>query len=271
MTARYPSGAITFNYRHDSTDLIQAADVNVLYDEVIAVGSTLGLDPHKSTIWGTTTTLDTSKTDWSSYNGISGRLQNIENGLYTAYTNRVNTFGGSTITPASTSTKGLVVKAVSSQTANLFEAQASGSTTAVTKIDKDGILSLNGSQVATLSTSETLSNKTLASSTISGTSNTISDVPAAAVIATGTTDIKTYVDAKPTGFYQSTAPTGTIPTGSIWMDSSSSITSFDPTAFLAISAASVSPSTTGFRRVTTSTSAPTSGDGANGDVWLQYI
>ena len=27
----------------------------------------------------------------------------------------------------------------------------------------------------------------------------------------------------------------------------------------------------GFRRITASTSAPSSGDGANGDVWLQYV
>lgn len=271
MTARYPSGTITFNYRQDSTDLVQAADVNVLYDEVTAVGTTLGLDPHKSTIWGTTSTLDTTKTDWSAYNGVSGRLQNIENGLYAAYSQRVSTLGGSTVIPSTTTTTGLILKSVSLQTANLFEAQSSTSTTPVTKIDKDGVLFINGSQAATLSGSENLSNKNITSSTISGSANTITNVPAAAVIATGTTDIKTYVDAKPTSFYQSTAPTGTIPTGSIWMDSSSSITSFDPTAFLAISAPSVATSATGFRRVSTSTVAPTSGDGANGDIWLQYI
>ncbi|CAB4123884.1 hypothetical protein UFOVP45_48 [uncultured Caudovirales phage] len=270
MTARYPNSAVLFNYRHDVTDLVQAADVNILYDEVTAATTVLGLNPQASANWGTTVTLNTSTTDWSGSNGVAGRLQNIENGLYTAYTSRVSSLGGSTVIPSDVSTVGLVIKSRSSQTADLFQAQLSDGTV-VTKIDSSGVLSVNGNTAATLNGTETLTNKTLSGAIISGSSNTVTNLAPASVVVTSGTNIQQYVDAKPTGFYQSTAPTGTIPTGSIWMDSSSSITAFDATNFLTQSSPSVAPTVAGYRKVYSSTSAPTSSDGANGDIWVQYI
>jgi hypothetical protein len=266
MAARYPANTMVFDYRTNVTDLIQAQDVNVLYDEVSAVGSTLGLNPNVSATWGSSS-FSTGTTSWAS---VAARLQNIEHGVYTGVNGRVHTGGGSTITPATTSTVGLVIKATSSQSANLFESQTSGSSTAVTKIDKDGILYYNGSVVSTLSGTETLTNKTLTSATIDGSLNTLSKIPATAVIATGTTDIKTYVDAKPVIYYQTSAPSTGLKNGDIWVDSDSTATSFDSSDFITTSSASVT-SGYGFRRITASTSAPTSGDGENGDVWLQYV
>lgn len=266
MTARYPSNPMSFDYRQNVTDLVQAQDVNVLYDEASAVGATLGTNPQVSASWGGSG-FDSSTTSWTT---VKDRIQNIENGVYIAVTSRVSTNGGSTIQPASTSTKGLVLKAVSGQSANLLESQTSGSTTAVTKIDKDGILYYNGSIVATINGTETLSNKTLSGATISGSSNTLSDIDASVVIATGTTDIKTYVDAKPVVYYTSTQPSSGIKDGDIWVDKSSTATSFDSSSFLTNSSSSIT-SGYGFHRITASTNAPTSGDGANGDVWLQYI
>jgi hypothetical protein len=266
MAARYPANTMVFDYRTNVTDLIQAQDVNVLYDEVSAVGAVLGLNPNVSATWGSSS-FSTGTTSWSS---VAARLQNIEHGVYTGVNSRVHTDGGSTITPATTSTVGLVIKATSSQSANLFESQTSGSSTAVTKIDKDGILYYNGSVVSTISGTETLTNKTLTSATIDGSLNTLSKIPATAVIATGTTDIKTYVDAKPAIYYQTSAPSSGLKDGDIWVDSDSAATTFDSSAFITTSSASVT-SGYGFRRITASTSAPTSGDGANGDVWLQYV
>lgn len=266
MAARYPSNTMVFDYRQNVTDLIQAQDVNVLYDEVSAVGAYLGLSPHVSATWGASA-FSSATTTWTT---VAARIQNIENGVYTGITSRVKTDGGSTILPGTTSTVGLIIKAASSQTANLFESQASGSTTAVTKIDKDGVLYHNGAIVATLSGTETLTNKTLTGATISGSANTLSNIPATAVIATGTTNIKAYVDARPVVYYQTSAPSSGLKDGDIWVDSDSDATSFDSSSFLTTSSASVT-SGYGFRRITASTSAPTSGDGANGDIWLQYV
>ena len=266
MAARYPANTMVFDYRQNVTDLIQAQDVNVLYDEVSAVGAVLGLTPNVSATWGSSS-FSSATTTWSS---VGARLQNIENGVYTGVNNRVKTDGGSTVIPGTTSTVGIVVKATSGQSANLFESQTSGSSTAVTKIDKDGILYHNGAVVATTTGTETLSNKTLTGATISGSTNTLSNIAASSVIATGTTNIKAYVDAKPTVYYQTSAPVSGLKDGDIWVDSDSEATSFDSTSFLTTSSASVT-SGFGFRRITASTSAPTSGDGVNGDVWLQYI
>jgi hypothetical protein len=266
MAARYPANTMSFDYRANVTDLIQAQDVNVLYDEVSSVGTYLGQNPHISATWGNSA-FTSGTTTWES---VAARIQNIENGVYTGINSRVHTDGGSTIQPSTSSVVGLIVKATSGQSVNLFESQTSGSSTAVTKIDKDGVLYYNGSVVATISGTETLTNKTLTGATIDGSLNTLSKVPATAVIATGTTDIKTYVDAKPTVYYQTSAPSTGLKDGDIWVDSDSVATSFDSSTFLTTSSASVT-SGYGFHRITASTSAPTSGDGANGDVWLQYV
>lgn len=265
MAARYPSAAMQFDYRQNVTDLIQAQDVNVLYDEAIAVGTVLGLTPNVSDTWGSGSFVSTT-TSWTT---VKARLQNIEYGVFTAFNSRVKTDGGSTITPGAAGTKGLVIKAQSGQTANLFESQASGSTTAVTAINSSGVLYHNGAVVATLSNAETLSNKTLSSSVISGSTNTFSNIPVAAVITSGTTNIQQYVDAKANIFWQTSAPTSP-KDGDIWVDSDSTPSAFDATSFLTATSPSV---TTGFgyRRITASTSAPLSSDGADGDVWLQYI
>lgn len=266
MAARYPANPMSFDYRQNVTDLVQAQDVNVLYDEASAVGTYLGTNPHVSATWGASA-FTSATTVWAT---VRDRIQNLENGTYTAINSRVKTDGGSILVPGTTATVGLTLKATSGQTANLFEAQPSGSTTPVVKIDKDGILYQNNSVVATLTGTETLSNKTLTSTVISGANNTLSNIAATAVIATGTTDIKTYVDAKPTVYYQNTQPVSGLKDGDIWVDKSSSATAYDSTSFIT----NTSPSVTsgfGFHRITASTSAPTNSDGANGDIWLQYV
>lgn len=52
MVAIYPAAVKKFPYRHDFTDIVDAADVNVLYDEVSAVESTLGVNPQTDVIDG---------------------------------------------------------------------------------------------------------------------------------------------------------------------------------------------------------------------------
>ena len=266
MTASYPGSAIHFTYKHDITDTVLADNVNVLYDEVIAIGNTVGLTPNVSGTWGSGS-FDSTTLTWAS---VSARIQNLENGVFNAVNNRVSTAGGSTLTPGSTSVVGLVLKGVTSGT-DVLQAQAPGSSTAITKISRDGILYYNNAVVATVSNTETLSNKTLTGSTIDGSANTVTNLSTSAVTVAGTgTNVKTYIDAKPSVFYQSTAPATGQKAGDLWIDSGSSIPTFDTTNFISVASASVT-SGFGYRRINASTVAPTSSDGANGDVWLQYI
>jgi hypothetical protein len=52
MVAVYPAAIKNFAYRQDYTELVEAADVNVSYDEIRAVQSTLGTNPQQETIDG---------------------------------------------------------------------------------------------------------------------------------------------------------------------------------------------------------------------------
>jgi len=123
----YPSRVKSWTARRDLLDLVVAADVNTIYDEVTAIEQDLGAGGvSTSTTWGSTATLDTTTTTW---NNLHDRLNNIEAGLYQAYTNRVTVAGGSTIVPSSSSTVGLTVRATSGQTANLLEVKNSSGTT----------------------------------------------------------------------------------------------------------------------------------------------
>jgi hypothetical protein len=260
MPAVYPSAIKTFTRRRDLLDVILAADVNQVYDEVTEMQTVMGITiTAKPAGWsGGTFATDTS---WST---LKARIENIEAGVYTAFTNRIQSSGGSTITPSSTSTIGIILQAISSQTSDLLQAKTSGGTT-VARIDKDGVLRSGNNAVATVVGAETLTNKT-----ISGATNTLTNIAPSSVIVTGSTDIQEYVDARPTVYYQSSEPTGVI-AGTIWIDSSTNVDPFDPSGVILSADPSPTSTSSGYRRITASTSAPTSGDGANGDVWLQYV
>jgi hypothetical protein len=115
MAANYPASVKTFTNKVDNVDTVIASDVNLVYDEVTAVETTLGTIPATSSTWSGTFN-STSTTDWST---VGARLNNIEYGLYTAYNSRVNIAGGSTIA-STNSTVGLTIS--TSGTGNLFAA-----------------------------------------------------------------------------------------------------------------------------------------------------
>ena len=260
MPASYPSAIKTFTRRRDLLDVILAADVNQVYDEVTEMQTVMGtFITARASGWSSGTFSEA--TSWST---LKARIENIETGLYTAFNNRIQSSGGSTITPGSTSTVGLVLQAISSQTSDLLQAKNTSGTN-VTRIDSSGVLRVSGNPVVTTSGSETLTNKT-----ISGATNTLTNIAPSSVIVTGSTDIQEYVDARPTVYYQGTEPTGVI-AGTIWIDSSTNVDPFDPSGVILSSDPSPTSTSSGYRRITASTSAPTSGDGANGDVWLQYV
>jgi hypothetical protein len=264
MAANYPSSVTTFTKKVDLLDLVVAADVNSVYDEVTAIETILGALPATSTGWSGS--FDSSTTSWTT---LRDRIQNIEFGTYTAFTDRVSKSGGTTITSSANGTVSLAIQAKSGQTADIFQAKNS-SGTVITKVNSSGVLLSNGNVVATIDGTETLSNKTLSGSTINGSTNTVTNLSPSSVIVSGTTNIQQYVDSKAALYYQGpTAPSAPV-IGAIWVDSSTNVTPFDSTGFLQVAAPSVTTST-GFRRIAASTVAPTSGDGADGDIWIQYV
>jgi hypothetical protein len=136
MPASYPTSVKTFTNRQDLRDLVVAADVNIIYDEVTAIETELGVNPSESAGWSGS--FSNTQTSWSS---VSARLQNIEYGLQKTFTERVSTLGGSIVVPSSSSVIGLRVRAASGQTANLVEFRNS-SDTLVTAITASGNISI---------------------------------------------------------------------------------------------------------------------------------
>jgi hypothetical protein len=115
MAASYPAAAKYFTNKVDNTDTVIASDVNLAYDEITAIETTLGTTPAVSSTWSGTFD-STSAANWTT---VSGRLENIEYGLKVAFDQRVRTTGGSTIASTST-TVGLTIS--TSGTGNLFAA-----------------------------------------------------------------------------------------------------------------------------------------------------
>lgn len=135
----YPARVKSWTARRDLQDLVVAADVNTLYDEVTAVEQNLGAGGVAvSPTWGSGT-FDSVTTNWSN---LKDRLINIEAGVYTAFTDRVDVAGGSTIQSSANSTVGLTLRAKSGQTANIFEVRNS-SNALVASVDVSGNLVAN--------------------------------------------------------------------------------------------------------------------------------
>lgn len=75
MVAVYPAAIKNFAYRQDFTDLVEAADVNVLYDESRAIQTTLGVNPQQETIDNTLT----------KYSTVSSRISAVRRGTTVPY------------------------------------------------------------------------------------------------------------------------------------------------------------------------------------------
>lgn len=259
MPAAYPASVKVFTKKRDLLDIVLAADINLVYDEVTAIEQKLGTFPATNTGWGGD--FDQSTLSWPT---LRERIQNIEYGLFQTFNDRVKASGGTTLESSLSNVIGLTLKAKSGQTVDTFQARNQDNIP-ITTIDQNGILKINGSDALSVSGTQTLSNKN-----ISGTNNSLSNIPTTAVVVQGDTDIREYVDARPTVYYQASQPVGII-AGSIWVDSSDNVDPFDASALQLKSDPSVDVGSMGFRRINASTSAPTAGDGADGDVWLQYV
>jgi hypothetical protein len=141
VTASYPSAVKSFTTKVDFTDTVLAEHVNSLQEEVIALQENLGTSIKTGSGW--VGVFDVSTTNWDT---LKDRLANIEYGLKDVYDDYVSDVGGSVIIPSAIGVKGLVIKATSGQTANLFEAQNSSSSV-VSKIDSSGDIYSRGEQL----------------------------------------------------------------------------------------------------------------------------
>lgn len=146
--ARYPQNQVAFTQKQNIVDIVRAEDINEVYDEVTAIAQDLGAGTgtglRYSGTWGATSTLATT-TAWS---GLQARLQNIENGVYSAYTHRVDSRGGSVLQSSTTTTVGLVIRLLASQTADVLRVRNDTDNTTILSISTAGTVTTTGNLVA---------------------------------------------------------------------------------------------------------------------------
>ena len=149
--ASYPSQIASFPTHVNITEIIDASHPNNIQSEVIAVESTIGVDPTVSTTPSPSGTFNGTSTTFAS---VVARLANIETGVVSdAHTQYIRKAGDSAniITPNTAATRGLVIQAAASQSANLQEWKNS-SGTVVTSINSSGSLVGTASGNVALST-----------------------------------------------------------------------------------------------------------------------
>jgi hypothetical protein len=137
MAAAYPTGIASFINKVNVTDIIDASHPNSLQDELEAVQLTLGTEPNRSTSPSSSGTFNATSNLFST---VGGRLNNIEVGVVSdAHTQYLRKSGdtANVITIGASTTKGLVIRGASSQSANLQDWQNSSSTI-LARIDSSG-------------------------------------------------------------------------------------------------------------------------------------
>lgn len=128
MTATYPTGVASFIAKVNVSDVIDASHPNTLQEEVVAIESTLGTEPNRSTTPSPSGTFNATTNLFST---VGARLNNIETGVvadtHTQYLRKAGD-SANVITANSSAIKGLVLKGAASQSANLLEFQDSAGT-----------------------------------------------------------------------------------------------------------------------------------------------
>ena len=140
MAASYPSAVRSFSTKTNVLDIIDASDPNSLQEEVIAIESSLGINPALSTSPNPSSGFTATSTQYST---LAQRLANIENGIVgDSHTQYLKKAGGETITNATASNVAIIVKGASSQSANLQEWKNSSNTT-VASLTVNGVFTAN--------------------------------------------------------------------------------------------------------------------------------
>jgi hypothetical protein len=142
MAASYPSGVRPFESKVDFTQIIFAEHVNSVQEEIVALESYVGVNPHVS--GGYVGTFDDSTVTFSS---LAARLSNIEKGIKgDVHTQYMRFTGGETIQSSNSTVIGLNIQGFSNQTADLLRFKNSAGTI-LTKIDKDGKVIVNNQEI----------------------------------------------------------------------------------------------------------------------------
>lgn len=128
MAAYYPGNIKNdFSTKTNNVTIVDASHPNTLQDEVVAIETIIGTNPHYATNVYTSSGYSTAST--SSFSDLKSRLTNLEVGIVgDVHTQYVKVAGGSTIASATSTVKSLILKGASSQTANLQEWQNSSGT-----------------------------------------------------------------------------------------------------------------------------------------------
>jgi hypothetical protein len=125
MTATYPASIASYSTKVNVVDVIDASHPNLLQDEVIAIETILGIAPNISTTPSSGGTFNATSNPFLT---VSARLANIETGIVSdTHTQYIKKAGdtGNVITAGAATTKPLILKGATSQSANLTEWQNS--------------------------------------------------------------------------------------------------------------------------------------------------
>lgn len=119
MPASYPLSVRPFTTKVNVLDIIDAAHPNSLQEEVVAIESTIGLNPALSTSPSPTGTFVSTSTQ---FNTLIQRLANLEIGVVSdSHSQYVKKAGNDAITNTGAANVGLVIRGAASQTASLQE------------------------------------------------------------------------------------------------------------------------------------------------------
>jgi hypothetical protein len=139
MAASYPSAIRSFSIKTNVLDIIDASDPNSLQEEVIAIESSLGINPALSTTPNASSGFTATSTQYST---LAQRLANIENGVIgDSHTQYIKKAGGEIVTNVTASNVGITVKGAASQSANLQEWKNSANTN-VASVSPSGTLTV---------------------------------------------------------------------------------------------------------------------------------
>lgn len=129
MAASYPLAVRPFSNKTNVLDIIDASHPNSLQEEVVAIESTIGLNPALSTTPSPTGTFISTSTQ---FNTLNQRLANIEIGIVAdVHSQYVKKAGNDTIVNATNTNVGLTIRGAASQSANLQEWRNSSNTVLV--------------------------------------------------------------------------------------------------------------------------------------------
>ena len=126
MAASYPNNLIGFTRVADSVDSVLASHVNLVYTEVEALETILGVTPQVASNFSGTF----SRSSAQDFSTVNARINNVEFGVTHALDTKVDMGGGSNVAPPA-GIVGVQITAATGATANLLTAVGTSVTTAI--------------------------------------------------------------------------------------------------------------------------------------------